>query len=83
MSLIRFELAGTQHPMNDVFLQARHRKYKAMTTIVHNNNKHTILLMPVEFFKEHFKFDHKTGTYLNNLKWGDLMDQGFVAEFHL
>lgn len=83
MANVIFEKAGKLNDKEDVFLMSRQRKYKHDQTIFHNNDYHTLVTIPLLFFKQHFKYDHKTRTYKNNLKWSELKDKGFTSTYHL
>lgn len=70
----RFELAGKRKDNEPVFLMSLHRTYKANQTIFHHNNYHTVVHIPNNVFKEHFKYNHSSGIYVNltGMVWAEL-----------
>lgn len=71
MTTVNFLIAGQWHDLDNVHLTTRDRR-NATGTIFHNNKYSSVYRIPVEFFKEHFKYERKTNIYRTTLKYGDI-----------
>jgi hypothetical protein len=72
MKKVFFKVAGdrigTPYP---VLLTNRHR-CNLNSSVFHNNNYTTVLKLPLDYFKRHFKYEKQSGIYMNNLSWNDI-----------
>ena len=83
MKTVHFELAGQKQKSYSVFLQSRHRKYNKKSGIYHNNQFHTIVSMPLDYYNENFKFERVSGIYRTSLNWGVIFENGFAQTYKL
>ena len=70
----RFELAGKRKANEQVFLMSEHRCYNQNRPIFHKNDYHTIVKIPDNIFKTHFRYKHSNGIYenLTKITWKEL-----------
>ena len=82
MGYVKFTVAGdkTKNKNDNVFLDSRHRVPSFNRYVETHRNDHTTRInMTSEFYKKNFKFEKSSGIYRTDLKWQDLIDNGFTS----
>ena len=73
MKTVRFILAGITKPSNNfVFFQPKNRMKTLADCLWHRNDYETEFNIPYDFFREHFKYEHRTGIYKTKLTYKDI-----------
>lgn len=83
--MVKFHKAGrhTETHLNDkVFLTCHDRVKSFNHTIFHRNDYGTNYKFPLEFFREHFKYDRHMGIYRTNLCYKDIVKYAEVFEIN-
>ena len=72
MRTVIFSFAGLRPDWEDIFMASKHRERSKNYTIFHHNRYTTEFRIPMDVFKENFKYERFSGIYRTKLTWGDL-----------
>ena len=80
MRNVRFEFAGKVNLQETPFLTSRNRRKKVGTTILHRNDYHTVLSIPLDVFRTVFSYERFTGIYRTCATYHELTALGAKIE---
>ena len=75
MRKIIFAKAGTFYDAESVLFQSRARQKSEKYTIYHRNDNTTEWAIPIDIFKQNFKYERGSGIYRTELTYGDLKEK--------
>jgi hypothetical protein len=88
MKTVLFLVAGNKTAEselnNEVFLQSNNRRYDMKDPFIyHRNDFTTFYYIPMEFYKDNFKYERQSGIYRNDLTYSDLLPYAEIIDHRI